>query len=90
MVVWKSTKNAWRVRILIQDEDDDDFIVEEDILDSELNPDTMTDFYSFYNWFSDEWEVLSVKPIQLNEWKEMIVKNKWRGWDTWFGQYFFL
>lgn len=88
---WKHQKNAWRVSILIHDEEDEDFIVEEDILDSELNPDTMTDFYSFYNWFGgDLWEVLSVRPIQLNEWKDMRVVNKWRGWDSWFGKYFSL
>lgn len=91
MPPWKTTKNAWRVSILIHDEDDEDFIVEEDILDSELDPDTMTDFYSFYNWFGDEeWEVLSVLPIQLNEWKDMRVKNKWRGFHSWFGEYLIL
>jgi hypothetical protein len=90
MPPWKTFKNAWRVSILIHDEDDQDFIVEEDILDSELNPDTMTDFYSFYNWFADEWEVISVKSVNITEWKDMRIKNKWRGWDSWFAEYLFL
>lgn len=83
---WRKPKNAYRVTIQINEPDGEDFIIEEDILESEMNPDTMTDFFAFYDWFADDgYEILSAKPVEIKDWKEMIVKNRWRNFYELYG-----
>jgi hypothetical protein len=88
---WKKAKNAYRLTIKVENPDDEEnpiLIMTEDVLVSELDPDNMTDFYAFYNWFGDEgWEIINVEEIFLWEWKDMCIKNKWRGFYDNFGNF---
>ena len=83
---WKTPKQAYRVLIEVYEPDDDNFTVEEDILEEEITPDAMSNFYTFWDWFAcDGYEIIKVKPIEIWDWKEMLVKNKWRGFYDDFG-----
>lgn len=83
---WKHAKNAFRLTIEIQDPDDEPYTVIEDILYTELNPDTMTDLHAFYNWFEDDrWEIVQVEEIELWDFRDMRIEGKWRNFYELFG-----
>lgn len=83
---WKKGKNAYRLTIQINEPDDECYTFEEDILESELTPDNMSDFFTYFDWFAnDGYEILSAKPVEIFEWKEMIIKHKWRHFYELFG-----
>lgn len=86
MGAWKTPKNAYRITILINEPDGEDYTTEEDILVSELTPDAMSDFFTYFDWFaSDGYEIVDVKQVEINEWKEMIVKHRWRNFYELYG-----
>jgi hypothetical protein len=83
---WKKSKKAYRVLIEVYELDGDNFVVEEDVLEEEITPDAMTNFYSFFDWFAcDGYDIIKVEPIEIWDWKELVVKNKWRGFQDEFG-----
>lgn len=75
----KKVKHAYRITIQINEPDGEDYTTEEDMLVSEMTPDTMTDFFAYFDWYADDgYEVLSAEPIEITEWKEMRVGHRWR------------
>lgn len=76
---WKHKKNAYRLTIEIQDPDDESYTLTEDVLETDLNADDMTDFHAYYNWYGEYgWEIVQVEEIELWDWKDMRIGGKWR------------
>ena len=83
---WKTTKKAYRVSIEVIEPNDQAFVFEEDILENELDPDTMSDLFSYLFWFADDgWEIVNVEEIELFDWKEMRITHRWRDFFELYG-----
>jgi hypothetical protein len=84
-VNWKKSKPAYRITITCPT--DETVKIIEDILEERMTPDTMTDFFAYYNalFGEDNWNTKTSK-VELWNWKEYSKQANWENfyakWGT--------
>jgi hypothetical protein len=97
MVNWKKPRKVYRVHCRSTEtvtQDDGNVYVDEhhwveDILESELNADLMSDLHCYYGWLwctdQSDWEIVDVEELEIWSAKELRIDARWRSFNTRFG-----
>ena len=75
MVNWKKPKLVHRVTVHVYDVLDGELVHDvwvEDILDSELSPDEMDNFHSYYGWLGSDYgyDIAKAELVEIWNWSE--------------------
>jgi len=76
---WKKPKVVYRLTAK-EFNADDEWI--DDILETELNADVMTDYYAHYNWLFGDWDIVNVQCLEIGCWADVRQTGRWREFYT--------